>query len=129
SAPALPTSTSTSDLNALAHGLAQPSTSPSPTISPTGPSKPASNGIIAVGPDAGAAPTVKVYDASTLKLKFTISAYARSFTGGVRVAVGVNGDGTSEIITVPGPGGCSLSKVWVGGMGSLLQSLIVDEAC
>jgi hypothetical protein len=118
-------SPSSNDLNAIAHGLAspkfqQPATSPQPGISPNFVQGP---GILAVGPDAGHAPTVQVYDPTTLQLKFTINAYDSSMTGGVRVAVGdVNGDGTPDIITAPGKGGGSLVKVWSGVDGSLLQS-------
>jgi hypothetical protein len=119
---------SSADANALAHGLSSPS-----KLSPSSPAKHGSHvsplsipninpGILAVGADAGSAPTVKVYNAQTLKLQFTINAYASTFTGGVRVAVGVNGDGSTEIITAPGPGGGSLIKVWSGSTGALLQS-------
>jgi hypothetical protein len=118
------------DLNALAHGLANPL---SPTKTPSSPPKHGPHvsplagtssdpGIIAVGADAGSGPTVKVYDAKTLKLNFSFDAYASTFTGGVRVAVGVNSDGSSRIITAPGPGGGSLVKVWDGSNGTLLQS-------
>jgi hypothetical protein len=77
---------------ALAHGLAnpkliQPSASPSPAplpasgpLGPGGPSA-SSPGILAVGPDAGHAPTVKVYDPTTLKLKFTSRPANHTFPG------------------------------------------------
>jgi hypothetical protein len=134
--PASPSSTPSSgaETAALAHGLtnpnllqpsALPSPAPVPASSPLGPSGPSASspGIIAVGPDAGNAPVVSVYDATTLTLKFTINAYPTSMTGGVRVAVGdVNGDGTPDIITGPGKGGGSLVKVFSGVNGALLQS-------
>jgi hypothetical protein len=136
STPTTPAASSSSTDAALAHGLANPlspTLSPTPTKAPSSPTKhgphvsalsiPNLNpGILAVGADAGSAPTVKVYNAKTLKLSFTINAYASTFTGGVRVAVGVNGDGSTDIITAPGPGGGSLVKVWSGSTGALLQS-------
>src|SRR5262249_20164947 len=44
--------------------------------------------IEAVGADAGGMPMVNVYDGASGALKFTLTAYAGSFRGGVRVAVG-----------------------------------------
>jgi RHS repeat-associated protein len=130
-APTLPNGAASNELNALAHELATSAGrgSAGPTLAPpilplAGPLSPSSGpGIFAVGPDAGAAPTVRVYDPTTLQLKFTINAYDGSMTGGVRVAVGdVNGDGTPDIITAPGKGGGSLVKVFSSVDGSLLQS-------
>jgi YD repeat-containing protein len=66
---------------------------------------------------------VSVLDATTRQLRFSINAYPAAFRGGVRVAVGdVNGDGTPDIITAPGPGGGSLIKVFDGRNGALLRS-------
>ena len=61
--------------------------------------------MIVVGPGPGGTPNVRVYSGGgTLVSSF--QAYDPSFSGGVRVAVGdVDGDGTDEIITAPGPGG------------------------
>ena len=60
----------------------------------------------ATGTDAGSAPQVNVYDAATGQLVTSFDAFAPSFLGGVRVAVGdVNGDGTDDIICAAGPGG------------------------
>src|SRR5262249_47237689 len=56
--------------------------------------------ICAVAPGPGGAPVVRVYDALTGAPKFALPAYAPSFTGGVRVAVGdVTGDGRPDVIT------------------------------
>jgi hypothetical protein len=77
--------------------------------------------ITAAGPGGG--PHVKVFgytpatSAAGLQPYAGFFAYARSFTGGVNVAVGdVNGDGTLDIITGAGPGGGPHVKVfnWAG---------------
>ncbi len=70
--------------------------------------------IIAVGAGAGGGPVVNVYD-STGALKVSFNAFAASFTGGVRVAVGdVNGDGMPDIICGAGPGGGPEVRVFDG---------------
>src|SRR5262249_6270337 len=62
-------------------------------------------GLIAVAPDVGGPPEVKVYDVRTGALKLDFYAYDGSFTGGVRVAVAdLNNDGYPDIITGTGPG-------------------------
>jgi hypothetical protein len=69
-------------------------------------SPPPPSGIIAVGADAGGSPVIEVFNANTVTLITAILAFAPTFTGGVRVAVGdVNGDGTPDIIAAAGPGG------------------------
>jgi hypothetical protein len=79
--------------------------------------------LIAVGSDAGSQPKVNVYDAVTGQLKFSLSPYAASFRGGVRVATGdVNGDGTDDIITAPGQGMVSTVKTFSGTNGAPLGS-------
>jgi hypothetical protein len=92
----------------------------------------APDGVIVVGPDSGPgphqkmAPLVRVFDALTLTRKFTILAFARKFTGGVRVGAGdVNRDGTPDIIVGAGPGaGGGHVKVFDGRDGSLLRSFL-----
>src|SRR6185312_816324 len=55
---------------------------------------------------AGGGPQVGVFDGLTGTQLGTFFAYDPSFTGGVRVAAGdVDGDGTDEILTVPGRDG------------------------
>src|SRR5262249_55120877 len=63
-------------------------------------------------------------------LKFDFLAYAPTFLGGVRVAVGdVNGDGVPDILTAPGAGGGPLVKVFSGTDLALLRSFdAYDEA-
>ncbi len=61
--------------------------------------------LIAVAPAKGSPPTVRLFaDDGTLVGSF--DAYASSFAGGVRVAMGdVDGDNVDEVVAVPGPGG------------------------
>ena len=64
------------------------------------------NPSYAVSADAGGGPQVNVYNAATGALVDSFDAFAPSFTGGVRVAIGdVNGDGQDDIICAAGPGG------------------------
>jgi parallel beta-helix repeat protein len=77
---------------------------------------------LATGAGPGGGPNVNVYDANTGALKFSFFAYDPAFTGGVRVALGdINGDGTPDIITAPGPGGGPDIHVYDGRTGQLLR--------
>jgi len=70
---------------------------------------------IVTGAGAGAAPHVKVFSGSSLTETGSFFAYDAAFTGGVRVAAGdVNGDGKSEILAAPGPGGAPHIRVFNG---------------
>jgi subtilisin family serine protease len=61
---------------------------------------------IAVAPESGSPPSVRVFTNSGNEIVVSFDAYSASFTGGVRLAMGdVDGDGQEEIVTVPGPGG------------------------
>jgi subtilisin-like proprotein convertase family protein len=76
----------------------------------------------AVGADAGGGPEVKVIDSLTNHVRFDFYAYAPQFTGGVRVAMAdVNGDGVSDIITAPGPGGGPDIRVFDGVTGAIIR--------
>jgi hypothetical protein len=77
---------------------------------------------IATGSGAGGAPQVQVFDGASGAWLFSFYAYDPAFTGGVRVAVGdVNGDGTPDLVTAPGPGGVPLVRVFDGRNGTLLR--------
>jgi len=66
--------------------------------------QPALNKFTAVGADAGGGPLVTITFQNGTFVSFF--AYASTFTGGVRVALGdVNGDGSTDVITGAGPGG------------------------
>ncbi|MCA9068620.1 MAG: FG-GAP repeat protein, partial [Planctomycetaceae bacterium] len=70
---------------------------------------------IITGAGAGGGPHVQVFDGATGNAIGGFFAYAPTFTGGVRVAAGdVNGDGTPDIITAPGPGGGPHIQVFDG---------------
>ena len=61
---------------------------------------------IAVAPESGSPPTVRVFTNSGDEVVTSFDAYDENFTGGVRLTMGdVDGDGEEEIITVPGSGG------------------------
>lgn len=61
---------------------------------------------IAVAPESGSPPTVRVFTNSGSEVVATFDAYDSSFSGGVRLTMGdVDGDGEEEIVVVPGAGG------------------------
>jgi hypothetical protein len=79
--------------------------------------------LMAVGADAGGGPQVRVFDFTTGKQLFNFYAYAPTFSGGVRVAVGdVTGDGVPDVITAPGGGGGPQIKVFDGTTGALVRN-------
>jgi hypothetical protein len=83
----------------------------------------AQTGYVAIAPDAGSPPMVRIVNTTTGALVWEVMAYASSFTGGVRTAMGdVNGDGIPDLITAAGPGGGPHVKVFSGANGGLLLS-------
>jgi hypothetical protein len=84
--------------------------------------------FFAVAPEAGFAPIVTVYDATTREEKFEFAAYDPMFTGGVHLAIGdVNGDGVPDIVTAPGPGGGPHIRAFSGVDGSQLLNFFAYE--
>lgn len=80
------------------------------------------NSVIVTGADAGGGPNVVVFDGVTNAVKLSFFAYDPAFVGGVRVALGdVNGDGISEIITGPGPGGGPDIRIFNLSTGALIS--------
>jgi hypothetical protein len=70
---------------------------------------------IICGADEGGLPIVRVFDGATGRRLTEFATYEGQFRGGVRVAVGdINGDGTPDIITAPGPGRPALVHVFDG---------------
>ena len=63
---------------------------------------------IAVAPEDGGIPKVKVIDPKTGEDIAEFQVYDDAFRGGVRVATGdVTGDGVKDLVTAAGPGGTS----------------------
>jgi hypothetical protein len=84
--------------------------------------------LLAVGPDASGPPTINVYDTAGA-VKYSILAYDVDFAGGVRVATGdVTGDGTDDIVTVPGPGGGPHVRIFDGTTGKEVRSFFGDAS-
>lgn len=70
---------------------------------------------IICGADEGGLPIVRVFDGATGRRLAEFAAYEEQFRGGVRVGVGdINGDGTPDIITAPGPGRPTTIRVFDG---------------
>jgi hypothetical protein len=81
---------------------------------------------IVTGAGSGGGPHVRVFSGATgAQLPPPIGsffAYAATFTGGVRVAVGdVDGDGVPDIITAPGPGMTATVRVFSGTTARLVR--------
>jgi hypothetical protein len=76
---------------------------------------------MAVGPDKGGLPLVKVYG-PTGALVAQLLPYPGTFTGGVRVAVGnVIGDDQLDVVMAPGAGLGTLIQVFDGGTRQLVK--------
>lgn len=83
---------------------------------------------IVTGATAGKAPTVVVERADGTDVA-TFAAYAESFTGGVRVALGdVDGDGDADVVTGAGPGGGPHVRVFTETGALLGQFFPYDTA-
>jgi len=93
--------------------------------------QPALNKFTAIGADAGGAPQVTITFQNGTYVSFL--AYASTFTGGVRVALGdVDGNGSTDLITGAGPGGGPQVNVYnvnnATGAVSLQKSLFAFSA-
>lgn len=78
---------------------------------------------IICGADEGGLPIVRVFDGTTGRRLAEFAAYEQHFRGGVRVGVGdINGDGSPDIITAPGPGRPTLIRVFDGRNASNVMS-------
>jgi hypothetical protein len=85
-------------------------------------------GVYASAVAPGNPPVVSVFDATSRQLKFTVTPFDSSFTGGVNVAVGdVNGDGTPDVVTGAMAGGGPTVSVFSGDDGSLLKTFTVGD--
>src|SRR5207245_3906301 len=78
---------------------------------------------VIVGADKGGGPNVIAFSGKDGTVMYNFMAYDIHFTGGVRVGAGdVNGDGKSDIICVPGPGGGPNVTTFSGANGAPLSS-------
>ena len=74
--------------------------------------------IYAASVRSGAPPYVRVIEGVTNSIKFTITPYVTSFTGGVQVALAdLNCDGVPDIVTAPGRGMAPQVRVFDGRTG------------
>jgi CSLREA domain-containing protein len=86
-------------------------------------------GEIVTGAGAGGGPHVKAFDPRTLGETLSFFAFAPTFTGGVRVAVGdLAGTGQANIITGAGAGGEPRVNVFDGPTGQLTVSILAYDS-
>jgi hypothetical protein len=96
--------TNANDVTLTVASVTPQTPTPAATPQPMVAGQPALNKFTAVGADAGGGPLVTITFQNGTYVSFF--AYASTFTGGVRVALGdVNGDGSTDVITGAGPGG------------------------
>jgi hypothetical protein len=77
--------------------------------------------LLAVGPDQGSGPLVKVFTPAG-DLIANVLPYPATFTGRVRVAVGdVTGDGQPDVVMTPGKGLSAQVQIWDGRSQQLLE--------
>jgi hypothetical protein len=90
---------------------------------------------IITSPDQGGGPDIRIFEGKSIGLNNQASmtaeflAYDYAFQGGVRLAVGdINGSGTPDVITAPGPGGGPDIRVFSGAsLGPNNQSQMIGE--
>ncbi len=89
---------------------------------------PLSAGAVAISPDDGGIPKVKIVDSNTGEDIGEIQAYEDAFRGGVRVALGdVTGDGVRDVVIAPGAGGGPRIRIVDGQSGKTLNDFFVYE--
>ncbi len=85
-------------------------------------------GAVAISPDDGGIPKVKIVDSRTGDDLGEIQAYEDAFRGGVRVALGdVTGDGVRDVVIAPGAGGGPRIRIVDGQSGKTLNDFFVYE--
>ena len=86
------------------------------------------NAVVVTAPGTGGGPHVKVFDVASGMLTRQFYAYPAAFSGGVNVALGdVDGDGTADIVTGPGPGGGPHVKVFSGATGAVIKQFFAFD--
>jgi hypothetical protein len=85
--------------------------------------------VYATGAGAGGGPVVHVFRGSSGRPFASLLAYQAGFTGGVRVATGdFNGDGVTDVVTVPGKGGAPHVKIFDGKTFQEIASFFAFES-
>lgn len=89
---------------------------------------PISAAAVAISPDDGGIPSVKLVDPSTGEDFGEIRAYEDAFRGGVHATLGdVTGDGVRDVVLAPGSGGGPRIRIIDGGTGQTLRDFFVYE--
>ncbi len=100
-----------------------------PSTITTPPTGGTSQRFLAVGTGAGVASVINVYDSATGVLRYALSPFEASFTGGVSVATAdVNGDGVDDIIAGAGNGGGPRVVVFDGATKAVLANFFPYES-
>jgi len=83
---------------------------------------------VAISPDDGGIPIVKIVDPTTGEDIGQVQAFEDSFRGGVHTVLGdVNGDGVRDLIIAPGQGGGPRIRIIDGQTGGTLRDSFVYE--
>jgi hypothetical protein len=89
---------------------------------------PATRPVFALGRDVGQGPAVEVRDAATGELINRFVAFPADFDGGVHVSTAdVNGDGFTDVMATPGPGGGPVVHVISGADGTELATFFAFD--